>query len=68
MAGLGTVELFGGDGIGDAAEDLAAVIGELRQVFGFPDALGCEGLDVIEFGGIDEGVVGAGKMEGLPVL
>ena len=67
MAGLGPVEAFGGDGIADAAEDLSAVVGEVGQVFAVPDVFRREGFDLGEFGGIDEGVVGGGKVEGLPV-
>ena len=67
VARLGTIELAGGDGVGDAAEDESAGVGELCQVFDFPDALGGAVLDVVQFGGINEGVVGSGEMEGLPV-
>ena len=66
MAWLGMVELFGDDCVGDAAEDLSAVVGEMGLVFGLPDVFRCELLDVVQFGGLDEGVVGAGKVEGLP--
>ena len=65
---LGGVELIGGDGVGDAAKDLAAVVAEVGFVLGFPDLFRAEAADVFEFGGGDERVIGAVEMEGSPVL
>ena len=49
MAGLGMRVAVGGDGVVNAAEDLVAGVGELRQVFGFPDMFGCDALDFFQF-------------------
>ena len=48
---LGGVEMIGGHGVGDAAEDLAAVVAEVGLVLGFPDLFRAEAADVFEFGG-----------------
>ena len=55
-------------GIGDAAEDLAAVVGEFGFVFGFPDMLSGVVLDAFQFAGIDELGLGGAEMEGSPFV
>ena len=54
--------------IGDAAEDLAAVVGEFGFVFGFPDMLSGVVLDAFQFGGIDEFGLGGAEMESSPFV
>ena len=67
MAGLGMRVAVGGDGVVNAAEDLVAGVGELRQVFGFPDMFGCDALDFFQFLLGNERVGGGGEMKGFPI-
>ena len=67
VAGLGFCVGLGGGGFFEAAEDGAVAAEEGGFVFGSPDEIGGVAADVLEFFGVDEGVVGGGEVEGLPV-
>lgn len=62
-AGDGLSGERGGGGGVDATENLTEIVGKFGEVFGAPDMFGGLGADDIEFGGVDEGVVGAGEMK-----
>ena len=55
-------------GVGDASEDLAAVVDELGLVFGFPDVPGGFPPDAFEFVGVDEVGLSGAEVEGSPFI